>query len=40
METSTIATHTAKSSSNKGVCLTAGTGFDVSHSSSHKLPII
>lgn len=35
-----IATHTAKSSSKRGVCLTAGTGLDVSHSSRHKLPII
>lgn len=31
-------THTAKSSSKSGVCLTAGNGLAVSHSSRHKLP--
>lgn len=33
-----IETYTAKSSSNRGACLTAGSGLAVSHSSRHKLP--
>jgi|AraCvinosormetaG_1042628.scaffolds.fasta_scaffold03372_4 hypothetical protein len=33
-----IETYTAKSSSKRGACLTAGSGLAVSHSSRHKLP--
>lgn len=33
-----IPTHTAKSSSKSGACLTAGNGLAVSHSSRHKFP--